>query len=103
MSFLLFAGQGDGPPIEWQYMFGQSWLVFVSENGGINLVLLFLALRQAWCLRCKGCRRSGDQGRKRWCGCFDFRSFCLTMLSLALCGEFGFPTPPASQAPDELS
>jgi hypothetical protein len=87
LGICVVAGQGEGPPLGWQYLYGDSWLIFVGENGGINVLLLLLALRQAWCLKCSGCSKCGGQARKRSCGCFDFRSLCLTLLSVALCGE----------------
>ncbi|KAA0164707.1 hypothetical protein FNF31_02245 [Cafeteria roenbergensis] len=72
----------DEPPMEWSETLGMSWLVFVGENGAVCLCILVLALWQAWFRRCSCAKK--DPPARRSAKCFDFRSFCLSVVAAAM-------------------
>ncbi len=71
--------------MEWSETLGMSWLVFVGENGAVCLCILVLALWQAWFRRCSCAKK--DPPARRSAKCFDFRSFCLSVVAAAMAGE----------------
>jgi len=78
------AGMSDEAPQEWESRYGLAWLIFEAENAAVCLVLIGLAVWQAWCRRWP-CERRKQASRA--CKCLDFRSMVLSVVMAALVGE----------------